>query len=96
MDKFIIEGGHALNSEITPAGNKNAALPILAACLLTDQPVTINNIPDIQDVHTMRMLLKNLGTSIETIAPNTWRIQAKKINQAKLEINLEMQIAPPV
>lgn len=92
MEKFIIEGGHALSGEMTPAGNKNAALPILAACLLTDQPVTLNNVPDIQDVHTMRMLLISLGTIIETIAPNTWRIQAKKINPSKLDPELLKRI----
>jgi UDP-N-acetylglucosamine 1-carboxyvinyltransferase len=50
MEKFVIEGGVPINGEVTPAGNKNAALPLLAACLLTDEPVILRNIPKIKDV----------------------------------------------
>ncbi len=92
MEKFIIEGGHSLSGEMTPAGNKNAALPILAACLLTDQPVTLNNVPDIQDVHTMRLLLESLGTNIEILTSNKWRVQAKNISPAKLDPELLKRI----
>ena len=52
-ERFVIEGGHPLQGEIRPAGNKNAALPILAATLLTDERVVLHNIPDIEDVQTM-------------------------------------------
>ncbi|HMK08742.1 MAG TPA: UDP-N-acetylglucosamine 1-carboxyvinyltransferase, partial [Anaerolineales bacterium] len=58
MQSFVIEGGHALHGEVTPSGNKNAALPLLAACLLTDQPVRLRNLPDIGDVRTMRALVE--------------------------------------
>jgi UDP-N-acetylglucosamine 1-carboxyvinyltransferase len=85
MEKFIIEGRHPLKGEITPAGNKNAALPVLAACLLTDQPITLYNVPEIQDVLTMKSLLESLGTSIETIEANTWRVQAKEISPSRLD-----------
>ena len=61
MDKFIIEGGIPLQGEITPAGNKNAALPLLAACLLTEEPVILHNLPDIRDVQAMRALLDEAG-----------------------------------
>jgi UDP-N-acetylglucosamine 1-carboxyvinyltransferase len=50
MDKFIIEGGTPLNGEVVPAGNKNAALPLVAACLLTEEPVVLRNVPRIKDV----------------------------------------------
>ena len=67
MEKFIIHGGTPLHGEVTPAGNKNAALPLLAACLLTDEPVILHNVPDIDDVQTMRALLESLGVEIETL-----------------------------
>ena len=60
MEKFIIEGGHPLSGEVFPSGTKNAALPILAACRLTDQKITLRNLPDIRDVRTMRALLESL------------------------------------
>jgi UDP-N-acetylglucosamine 1-carboxyvinyltransferase len=61
MEKFYIEGGVPLRGEITPGGNKNAALPLMAACLLTNEPVILKNIPNIQDVQTMRKLFVSLG-----------------------------------
>ena len=67
MEKFVIEGGAPLNGEVTPAGNKNAALPLLAASLLTTEPVTLRNIPQIQDTHVMRKLLESLGVQIEDL-----------------------------
>jgi len=88
MEKFIIEGGHPLNGEMTPAGNKNAALPILAACIMTDQPITLFNVPDIQDVNTMRSLLENLGVSIELLDSSTWQFQAKNVSPKKLDPEL--------
>jgi UDP-N-acetylglucosamine 1-carboxyvinyltransferase len=92
MEKFVIEGQHPLKGTLTPAGNKNAALPILAACLLTDKPVTLKNVPDIQDVKTMKSLLESLGTTIEAIDANTWRIQANNISAARLNPELLKQI----
>jgi len=64
MERFIIEGGIPLNGTIVPSGNKNAALPILAATLLTDKPVTLHNLPNIGDVQTMLDLLENLGAAV--------------------------------
>jgi len=69
MEKFIIEGGYPLHGEVTPSGNKNSALPMLAACLLTDEPVILHNAPEILDVVNMRSLLESLGVSIENIGP---------------------------
>lgn len=65
MTTFVIEGGHPLNGSIRPVGNKNAALPMLAACLLTDAPVTLHNLPQIGDVRTMLAILRGLGVAIE-------------------------------
>lgn len=79
MDKFVIEGGIPLNGEITPSGNKNAALPLLAGCLLTDEPVTIHNVPRIRDVMDMRRLIESLGVLVEDLDSNTWRITAANL-----------------
>lgn len=57
MDRFIIEGGHRLSGSIRPAGNKNAALPLLAATLLSADPILLRNMPEIGDVVTKRALL---------------------------------------
>ena len=65
MERFIVEGGRILEGSIRPGGNKNAALPILAGCLLTDEPVILRNLPDIQDVRVMLQILGGLGASVE-------------------------------
>ena len=65
MAKFIINGGHTISGTFTPRGNKNAVLPMLAAATLTDQPVVLSNVPDIQDVRVMLELLETLGVSVE-------------------------------
>jgi UDP-N-acetylglucosamine 1-carboxyvinyltransferase len=61
MEQFIIKGGAYLDGEVTPSGNKNAALPLLAACLLTDEPLTLRNVPRIGDIETQIELLADLG-----------------------------------
>lgn len=88
LDKFIIEGGHPLKGEVQASGNKNSALPILAACLLTDQPVVLHNIPNILDVKAMRALLESLGVSITTLDEHSWRVQASQIHPANLDPDL--------
>lgn len=65
MEKFIIEGGKPICGTVVPSGNKNAALPILAATLLSDQPITLHNLPNIGDVQTMLSLLEDLGASVQ-------------------------------
>ena len=64
MSEFIIEGGHKLSGEITPQGAKNEALQVLSAVLLTDQPVTISNLPDIRDTQRYKDILSLLGVKI--------------------------------
>jgi UDP-N-acetylglucosamine 1-carboxyvinyltransferase len=88
MASFLIEGGFALSGEVTPSGNKNAALPLMTACLLTDQPVVLHNLPDIGDVQTMRMLLQSLGVTIEHLSEHSWRLQAKDVRRASLDPEL--------
>lgn len=88
MPTFLIQGGHPLRGEVTPSGNKNAALPLLTACLLTDEPVVLHNIPNIGDVQTMRQLLENLGVSIDTINQNSWRLHARQVCKADLDPQL--------
>ncbi len=88
MDRFIIQGGFPLHGEVTPSGNKNAALPLLAACVLTDQPITLHNIPQIQDVLNMRALLESLGVEFEDLNGHTWRVHAREIRPADLDPDL--------
>jgi UDP-N-acetylglucosamine 1-carboxyvinyltransferase len=92
MEQFIIHGENPLHGEITPSGNKNAALPLLAACLLTEEPVIFHNVPEIRDVQTMRALLESLGVKIETLESNTWRVQASEVHPADLDPDLTRKI----
>ncbi|MFQ5342354.1 MAG: UDP-N-acetylglucosamine 1-carboxyvinyltransferase [Anaerolineae bacterium] len=88
MSKFIIEGGQPLRGTVTPSGNKNAALPILAACLLTDEPITLENVPRIRDVETMLQLLADLGAEVGWTAGNTLRVHAASLRKAELDPDL--------
>jgi UDP-N-acetylglucosamine 1-carboxyvinyltransferase len=92
MEKFLIEGGIALKGEITPAGNKNAALPLIAACLLTEDPVILHNVPVIGDVRAMRHLLESLGVEVADLGGNSWRIAAKTVIPADLDPDLTRKI----
>ena len=85
MEKFIINGGIPLSGEITPSGNKNAALPLMAACLLTDEPVILHNVPDILDVRAMVKLLESLNVKIEHLDQTTLRFDASDIKPANLD-----------
>jgi UDP-N-acetylglucosamine 1-carboxyvinyltransferase len=79
MKVLRIEGGRPLEGKISVSGAKNAALPIFAACLLTEEPCTISNVPDLSDIRLMAELLSNLGAQVERLDRNTWRICAKTI-----------------
>ncbi|MFQ5435297.1 MAG: UDP-N-acetylglucosamine 1-carboxyvinyltransferase, partial [Anaerolineae bacterium] len=79
MNKFIIEGGHPLRGTITASGNKNAALKLLPACILTDQPVMLHNIPNIQDVRNTLLVLADLGVEVTHLGGGSWRIHAQNI-----------------
>ena len=82
---FVIEGGHRLSGRIKAAGNKNAALPVLAACLLTDEPVELANVPRIRDVETMLALLRSLGAEAEWTGPNEVRVHAASVVTSELD-----------
>lgn len=92
MAEFIIEGGQPLRGTVTPSGNKNAALPILAASLLTDQPITLENVPHIRDVDTMLQLLADLGAEVGWTTHNTLRVHAANLRKAELDPELCRQI----
>ena len=88
MDQFLIRGGRPLTGTITPSGNKNAALPLLAATLLTDQPVILHNVPRIRDVQVMLQLLDALGVEITETDPHTLCLQAANVRTTKLDPDL--------
>lgn len=88
MEKFLIEGGIPLNGDVIPAGNKNAALPLLAACLLTDESVILHNVPLIKDVGVMRHLIESLGAHVEQLDATSWRITARDLKPAELDPDL--------
>lgn len=85
MSSFIIEGGHKLQGEIVPQGAKNEALQVICATLLTDQKVTITNIPEILDVLNLIKLLKNLGVKVEHPETGTFTFQADNIDHDYLQ-----------
>src|SRR2546427_8223968 len=74
MARFVIEGGTPLRGEITPAGNKNEALPLIAASLLTDDPVTLHNVPRIRDVRGMLEIASALGAKVEELDGHSVRV----------------------
>src|SRR5829696_873137 len=87
-ESFVIEGGRPLSGSVRAAGNKNAALPIVAACLLTDEWVTLTNIPAITDVETMLELVVDLGVDVEAPADGRVRIRAATISKHELDEEL--------
>jgi UDP-N-acetylglucosamine 1-carboxyvinyltransferase len=79
VDEFVIEGGAVLRGEVTPSGNKNAAFPLIAAALLTDEPVRLRNLPDIEDVRTMLQIVEGLGVRVTHEDAHTITLQAREI-----------------
>lgn len=82
---FRIEGPVRLDGRFTPAGNKNAALPILAGTLLADAPVTLRNVPEIRDVHTMIALIESLGASVERLEHGVVRVDPSGLDGRRLD-----------
>ena len=95
-DAFFIEGARPLNGRIRAAGNKNGALPILAACLLTDGEVLLHNVPRILDVQTMLDLLADLGVEVEWLGDNDLRVQAANVTKTELDEELCSRIRASV
>ena len=92
MYEYHIEGGFPVKGTIRASGNKNAALPCIAATLLTSEPVTLRNIPKIEDTGVMLEILKALGAEVENPEPNVWKIHAKKIESNAIPCELSKRI----
>ena len=88
MDKLLIRGGRTLNGEVLISGAKNAALPELCAALLTDQPVTLHNVPRLQDVATMLKLIRNMGVTAERADDGTVSLDAGGLNNPEAPYEL--------
>jgi UDP-N-acetylglucosamine 1-carboxyvinyltransferase len=88
MQKFVIEGGVPLSGTIVPAGNKNGALPILAACLLTEDEVILHNVPRIRDVEAMTLLLEDLGARVEWLGPGEVCVNASGVDRHEVDREL--------
>ena len=91
-ESFVIEGGQPLHGRVTAAGNKNGVLPILAACVMTSEPVVLHNVPRIRDVDTMLALIDDLGADVEWIGPNDVRVHAADIRKTELDRDLCSQM----
>ena len=87
-ESFVIEGGRPLYGRIRAAGNKNGALPILAACPLTAEPVVLRNVPRIADVETMIELLNDVGAEVDWVGPNEVRVEAAELVKTDLDEEL--------
>jgi UDP-N-acetylglucosamine 1-carboxyvinyltransferase len=92
MDKFVIQGGAPLSGEIVPAGNKNAALPEMAACLLTDEEVVLFNVPRIRDTEAQIALLERLGVKVQWSGENEIRLQADAVTDTEVDEELAARI----
>src|SRR5437763_9922183 len=85
MEKFVIEGGAPLSGTVVPAGNKNAALPILAACVLTEDEIVLRNVPRIRDVDAMLALLHDLGVRVDWRGPNELALCAAGVDRTGVD-----------
>ena len=92
MQQFIIQGGRELSGTVVPSGNKNAALPMLAACLLTDEPVTLHNVPMIRDVGTMVELLQHIGVEVQDDGSGTLVLNARHVQLVQFDPTLFQHI----
>lgn len=84
MVEYHVEGGFPIKGTIKASGNKNAALPCIAACVLTNEPVILQNIPDIEDTGVMFDVLRSLGVSVESVGANAWKVEAKNIEKSEI------------
>ena len=89
---YRIQGPARLGGKFRPSGNKNGALPILAACLLADEPVELGNVPEIRDVFTMIELMQQLGAAVEHVSDNTFRVDASGMHTVSVDPELALRI----
>lgn len=92
MEKFVIQGGAPLSGELTVAGNKNAALPILAACLLTEEELLLHRVPRIRDTEAQIALLEQLGVEVAWVSDNSVRLCARTVSDSSVDEDLSSQI----
>jgi UDP-N-acetylglucosamine 1-carboxyvinyltransferase len=92
MGTFVVEGGHALRGRIRPAGNKNAALPCLAATVLADGPVTLENVPRIRDVETFLEIVASLGARVRWTGPNEVEVDPSEVQPDAVDRELAIRI----
>jgi len=92
MEKFVIHGGAPLTGTVTPAGNKNGALAILAASVLTDAELTLSNVPRIRDVDAMLEILRAIGVAVAWRGPNELSLCAAKVSEVEIDRELAEQI----
>src|SRR5437870_2706079 len=92
MQSFVIEGGRPLHGTVRAAGNKNGALPILAACLLTDEEVRLSNVPRIRDVEAMLEILADLGAGVEWTGRNELGLHAGSLRKTDVDAALATRI----
>ncbi len=92
MELLRIAGGRPLEGTVPTSGSKNATLPVMAAALLTDQPVDLVNVPDIEDIETMGVMLRHLGVEVERPAPAHWRLRAASVTGSTVAANLSRRL----
>jgi UDP-N-acetylglucosamine 1-carboxyvinyltransferase len=92
MELLRITGGRRLEGAVPISGSKNATLPVMAAALLTDQPVELVNVPDIEDIGTMARMLRHLGVAVERPAPSEWRLHADVIPESTVAASLSRRL----
>ncbi len=92
MVEYHVEGGFPIKGTIKASGNKNAALPCIAASLLTNEPVILNRIPEIEDTRVMLDVLRSLGVDVTPNGPNSWKIEAKNIETPEIPATFTKKI----
>lgn len=92
MHEYVIDGGFPIKGTLSAGGNKNAALPCIAAALLTQEPVILHNIPDIEDTAVMLDILQSFGAKAENIGKHSWKITAAKIENTTIPAELSKKI----
>jgi UDP-N-acetylglucosamine 1-carboxyvinyltransferase len=92
MSEYIIDGGVPLNGTVKASGNKNAALPCIAAALLTNEPVILRNIPEIEDVQVMLEIYASLGGIVEPLGPNAFRMKLTNITDSMIPVEQAKKI----
>lgn len=92
MHEYIIEGGFPIHGDITASGNKNAALPCIAATLLSEEPIILHNIPEIEDISVMLNILQSFGVKTTNLKKNSWKIEAKTVKDECIPKELSKKI----